>query len=178
MEYSPPAEKNMIYDAIHNGNGAITKSWFDDAGAVINLKENAINISNTRPIADNILAMIISPRLERRSTETTDANAVSIAPKYIFESSQPGVHQHKLPPLVRIVLVAIDERSAQQLEATSGSSGAPPFGTDINAAISSQESAANLNNAIDALILTLKAKRVNYRVFSATVQIRASKWNT
>lgn len=167
MEFSPPAEKNTIYSAAP-GN------WYADAGAPIDKKESAVNVSMTRPVADNILLLVISPRREPLAGEVEGPSGpTQIAPAYEYNSSATGATKNLLPPLVRVVLVAIDEKSAERLDETSGSPGTPPFGGALSAPFGV---AAKLDGEINALVETLRTQRVNYRVFSATVQLRGAKW--
>lgn len=180
MEYSPPAEKNKIYSVAHGVNGEVTGNWYADATDRFNDKETALNVSKTRPIADNILALIISPRLEKQVS--TAVLPTSIAPSYAYNSANiasptvnsPQGTQHLLPPLVKLVLVAIDERSAQRLAEQSGTETAPPFGVNLSTPF--QAASALEISEVPALVKILAAKRVNYRIFSATVSIRGSKW--
>lgn len=190
MEYSPPAEKNKIHSLTPNASGAVDGGWFTDAGAAMSITETATNISATRPVADNILTLLISPRREPTAAEATSgsketaAGPTSIAPAYAYNSAQivgatttatQGT-QNLLPPLVRVVLVAIDEKSADRLDqqnATGGSGGTPPFGNTLSTPFTQ---AYQLDTEIAALVKILSAKGVNYRVFSATVQLRGAKW--
>lgn len=167
MEYSPPAEENTIYSA-SPGN------WFTDAGAPLNPEESAVDVSTTRPVADNILLLLISPRREPVAGEAEGPDGpTKIAPAYAYNSSSAGATKNLLPPLVRVVLVAIDEKSAERLDQVSGSSGAPPFEGALNSPFGL---AHQLDQEISTLVETLRTQRVNYRVFSATVQLRGAKW--
>jgi uncharacterized protein (TIGR02599 family) len=191
MEYSPPAEKNSIYSLPKSASGTVSGNWFADAGAKMRKDETATNISTTRPVADNILMLIISPRREPTAAEATAGSKESasgptaIAPSYTYDSTQivgatttatQGT-QNLLPPLVRVVLVAIDEKSADRLDQQKGTGGTgggtPPFGDTLNTPFSQ---AYQLDTEIAALVKILSAQNVNYRVFSATVQLRGAKW--
>lgn len=174
MEYSPPAEKNVIYTLPTGAAGTVTGKFYADAGAPLEADETAVNISTTRPVADNILTLIISPRREPKAGEAEGANGpTEIASDYQYNSSATGPTQNLLPPLIRVVLVAIDEKSAERLAETSGSPNTPPFGTSLSTPFTQ---AYQLDDEIKALVATLQAQRVNYRVFSATVQLRGAKW--
>ncbi len=186
MEYSPPAEKNLIYPA--GATGTVTKSWFAGAGVSSSASASTTTIPVTRPVADNIVALIISPRRELKSTENADTaetqvkGPTEIASDYKYDSTvvnlpttgSPQGTQHLLPPLIRVVLVAIDERSAKQMELFSGSSGSPPLGNDVNASLSK---AYELETELADLVSKLQQRKLNYRVFSATVQLRGAKWS-
>jgi len=179
MEYSPPAEKNLIYTT---GTATTGTSWYGNAGAEMATDENPENLSLTRPVADNILTLIISPQLER-AIAIGGAEPTRIASKFAYDSSVistsiPGLGvqgtQHLLPPLVRVVLVAIDERSAQRLsEAAGEESDQPPFGSELNIF----QNAAELDDNLEDIKKTLSEKRVNFRIFSATIQLRGAKWS-
>lgn len=180
MEFSPPTEENLVYNSM-GANGVASNSWFSGAAAqpnAINVgSENALNVGVTRPIADNILALIISPRQDTQTNQT--ASATVIAPRYSYDSTvvalstanSPQGTQNLLPPLVKIVLVAIDERSAERLSEQNGSS--PPFGTSLTAPFNNANQLESTE--IPNLIKYLASQNVNYRLFSATVQIRSSK---
>lgn len=191
MEYSPPTELNTIYSAALQVAGnpaqAMPRNWFEARAGVSPRaagQKEAGAAMLTRPVADNIVALIISPRREMRSAQEVEgaSGPTQIAPSYFYDSSArdnigyapaPQGTQHLLPPLVKIVLVAIDERSADMLSQTSGGS-TPPLSTMVS---SSLTRAQNLDSEVDEIVRQLRQKRVNYRVFSATIQLRGSKWS-
>lgn len=186
MEYSPPAEKNIIYSLPQpTGTNIYSKAWFADAGAAFNVNETALNQTATRPVADNILTLIISPRREPKTAGEAESPSgpTQIANSYVYDSSSLGVTsssspqgtRHLLPPLVRVVLVAIDERSAERLSEASGTSTSPPFGDNLNTPFTS---AHNLDAEVQQLVTTLNEKKVNYRIFSSTIQLRGAKWSS
>lgn len=186
MEYSPPAENNLIYPA--GASGTVTKSWFSGAGVTSGSSSGSSVIPVTRPVADNIVALIISPRREMKSSEqaaTADTLAngtTEIATNYAYDSTlvnlptaaSPQGTQNLLPPLIRVVLVAIDERSAKQLEVFNGSAGSPPLGSDVGQSLNK---AYELESELADLVSKLQQRKLNYRVFSATVQLRGAKWS-
>jgi uncharacterized protein (TIGR02599 family) len=173
MEFCPPAEKNLIYDTTGDDN-----NWYEAAGAPMldQEEENPLNQSLNRPVADNIISLIISPRNES-SVESINKNLE-------FNSREVGTTagiqgtQHLLPPMLKIVLVAIDERSAERLAGVDGNS-APPLSDELGPYHQKADtgSDADLEAALRDLKTALVAKRVNYRVFSTTVQIRGAKWS-
>lgn len=192
MEYSPPAEKNQIFSLPAPTDGTVPEGWHVDAGGQIEADaETAASIGATRPIADNIIMLIISPRREFRSVATdglskdsNDDNTVDIAPTYAFNSNStsgsssafPQGNQFLLPPLVRVVLVAIDEKSAERISFEQGGDSSPPFGASLQSPFNSSP-AADLDTSIGQVVEILNSRRINYRVFSATVQLRGAKWS-
>lgn len=170
MEFSPPAERNQIYSAEPG-------RWFTDAGADKD-GETVVERNLTRPVADNILTLIISPQLEKPPGRST-VEVTKIAPQYAYDSLVTGTTtagsqgtQHLLPPLVRVVLVAIDERSAERLVGIE-ETGQPPFDDELSAFTN----ANRLDSDIARLEEVLRNLRINYRVFSAVIPLRASKWS-
>jgi uncharacterized protein (TIGR02599 family) len=96
MEYSPTAEMNRIYDStlrplVNQQTGTNNgKRWFNEgANAVLNSlvkdKEKVETRAFTRPVAENILALVISPQVE--TTGNTSAAPYSIAPQYLYDST-------------------------------------------------------------------------------------------
>lgn len=177
MEFCPPAERNLIY----SGD---TGDWYQSAGAALDTDENPTVQSLTRPIADNILTLIISPQAEK-----TQSGPVPtwIAPAFAYNSltnntGSGGIGvtqgtQHQLPPYVRVVLVAIDERSAERLVAAGSSSSSPPLGSSLDTPFTGPTAAENLDSNLLELSNTLREQKLNFRIFSTTVAIRASKWS-
>lgn len=180
MEYSPPAEMNSIYAAATAADGRIASTWFDKAGSTATSSSSgaAATIPITRPVADNIIALIVSPRREPRDNleQEGPTGPTQIAPLYSYDSSNPGPAQHLLPPMVKIVLIAIDDKSAIRLEELSGGSAStPPLGDTINPILAD---AAQLDAQVAQIVAMLQTQKLNYRVFTATVPLRGSKWST
>ena len=187
MEYSPPAEQNLIYS-----DPATKSAWMNRAGIPLQRGETALNRSLTRPVADNIIALVISPMIDSAATGAVAAggtrSSTRIAENFEYDSEQIRLEnqlglgqqgtQYLLPPLVRVVLVAIDETSADRLSQTSGDAGTPPFGTQISDMITGRP-ATQLNQTLEEIGKLLRQQyRVNYRIFSATVSLRGAKWST
>lgn len=172
MEFSPPAEKNTIYN---DDKG----QWFASAGIETTTEENPENRGLTRPIADNIVAMAILPQIE--DNPAGNANSV-FETKLSYDSliSDAGSgqgNQHRLPPLVKVILVAIDERSADRLSQAGGGE-TPPFGTEVSSILNGDGMRTDINSAMEDIAKILRERRVNYRVFSATVALRGAKWSS
>ncbi|TDU71152.1 uncharacterized protein (TIGR02599 family) [Prosthecobacter fusiformis] len=178
MEFSPPAEKNLIYDE----NDKL--KWFQQAGAPIPNEETPIERGFTRPIADNIVALIISPQVETAAALAGTADGTAAATYqsvYSYDSAGeliplPEDDRHRLPPLVKVVLVAIDERTADRLS-QEGTPGTPPFGNDIADLIGGDDNEVDVNETVEAIAAKLRERRINYRIFSSTVSLRGAKWS-
>lgn len=188
MEFSPPAEKNLIYPAATptpNNNPVASSDWFAQAGVLNNSDETPTERGLTRPIADNIVALIIAPQIETAANQQGNANNSDDAFNFSFkyDSAEKGNgtgeqgNQHRLPSLVKVVLVAIDERTADQLSQR-GDASSPPFGSDISSLVNPDNGEVNLNQRLENIAKVLSEKRVNYRIFSATVPLRGAKWSS
>lgn len=171
-EYRPPAEQNAIY---------ISKpgEWFQTAATgVISDADSIDKPSHSRPIAENIIALIISPEVTADDAALKSTQPWSIAPKYAYDSTElanettdnPQGTQHMLPPRVLVTLVAIDESSARNL-ADRNPEGMPQLVPE-GAFTQRQDYAADMAS----LEAALKAQQLNYRVFSSTITLRNSKW--
>lgn len=170
-EYRPPAERNAVY-----ANAG--SDWFSNAASqVVTSSETASIPSYSRPVAENIVALVISPRVTKADAELTARDPEWIAPNYAYDSksaagatsSNPQGTQHLLPPMLQVTLVAVDEASAARL-VEDGSTAALVPATAFKAC-------RNFEPDLAALETALIARKANYRVFSATVALRNSKWN-
>jgi uncharacterized protein (TIGR02599 family) len=176
MEYCPPAEFNQVYNLTSQAaEGSEVKAWYTSAlQTTAGSSGNQNNpLATTRPVADNVVAIIISPRREMSSNDQgiEGSAARAFAPAYAFDSRTHPTLRHLLPPVVRIVLVAIDEASSQRLSVPGSSD--PPFSNPIKL-VSAEQMGAEIESFVTN---ELQPKRVNYRVFSASVALRASKFS-
>ncbi len=170
MEYLPPAEENQIYN---DGD----EERYNDEDPVYDKWYNYQMDEFTHPLADNIIALIISPR-ESVVDAGSDSEASRIAPAYSYNSNKPnprfnGNPPQQVPPLVKVTMVAIDEASAIRFDR----GGAQP--QEVASAVSGKfENTSEFSKDLEALEQSLRDSDVNYRVFSSMVPIRSSKWST
>lgn len=164
MEYAPPTERNIIYD---DSSADQQSDWFRDDIATY-----------SRPIADNVVTLIFSPKRPVADDPTKDPR--DIAPEYVYDSAVPpgsdnssGAQAHVLPPAVEIVMVVIDEGSAGRLAEESGVT--PPQKLKMGGFTQANE--RQFRSDLERLEEDLVAAKVNFRIFTATVTMRNSKWN-
>lgn len=179
MEYSPPAETNRIYsDGFRPADTNNSSAWFErDATAAIMSSETGTDRSPARPIAENIIALIISPRLSPKEVGSVDPT--SIARYYDYDSTKvdnitaqsPQGTQHLIPPLLEVTMVALDGPSAEKLEAQTHTAN---FLNDARAPFTN---ASSYEEDIQSLERELINRRLNFRVFRATIPMRSSKWS-
>jgi uncharacterized protein (TIGR02599 family) len=182
MEFSPPAEKNLIYPATTAApTGANTSiAWYEQAGVEMDTNATTINQNLTRPIADNIVALIVAPQVEVPGAGAGN-QFESVFNYDSVDDTDPSPtrqgNQHRLPSLVKVILIAIDEGSADRLS-QNGSPQSPPFDTLISEELEKEDAARNLNATMTNVANIMADKRVNYRIFSATVSMRGAKWGS
>lgn len=156
MQFLQPSEQMTVYSAAGSG-------WFTSA-----LSSNSAPIEQLAP---NIIALVLLPR---KSTGDAAQPASSlISTNYEYDSragSGPtqAATQNQLPPLVEVVLVAIDERSARRIEDEHLQIPSAPFSQD----------AQKLDDDLGTLETFLNQNRLVYRVFRTTVPLHNSKWSS
>jgi uncharacterized protein (TIGR02599 family) len=186
MQLTQPAERLAIYDpagTADKGYTAYTK-WFNDALAVPPRGAPSANRPDARPIADNIIALIIQPR--RSPAESS----VLLAPEYAYDSRNSGtggvysstpadtrkLHRHQLPPFVQVTMVALDETSAVRL--AKGNQAPDLVSTSaVGGGFSGFTDAAKFQEDLALLEKSLSEKGLVYRVFTTNVHIRGAKWS-
>jgi uncharacterized protein (TIGR02599 family) len=202
MEYSPTAEMNRIYDStlrplvdredgINNG-----KRWFNEGNtaalsSVVQDQEKVATRAFTRPVAENILALVISPQLE--TTGNTSSAPYSIAPQYLYDSTlvtNPGASasstnpqgtQHLLPPILKVTMIALDEKSGEFLSRSENNT---MRGEVLTAVAGKFQNAAEFTTDLDGtpeqpgvLEALLLEKKLNYRVFTTTIALKQARWS-
>lgn len=193
MEYSPTAEKNRIYDTTLRPITSHSMEWYQDVltTEVKNAQETTLTRAFTRPIAENIIALVISPQVE--VTGNTSVTPYSIAPQYLYDSTlkiNPGATpvnaspqgtQHLLPPLLKVSMVALDERSGEFLSREENSQ---MRGQLLQSISNLLQNAASLTTELDGtngdvgtLPALLIAQKLNYRIFSTTIPMKQARWS-
>ena len=191
MEFLPPTEKNNIYtltSGSSQANNYNKKAWYQP---LVDAVPAANTPANYHPIAENIVALIITPRLsqedEKEVKGTTISDESPLAPNYDYDSA-PGAASdsrysdsrlnptNQLPPILQVTMVAIDEASAIRLNF--GPTSADIFGVSTRFTKGSDYSKDLLQSSgTGSLEAALIGKSVNYRIFSTNVTIRGAKWS-
>lgn len=195
MEFVQPSENLGTYGytaGLSGGKPVATtyqgKEWF----------KTAVNTapSPSRPVADNIVALIITPRLSKRDEQEvkgsgSETDSSPLAPRYSYDSAlnlnsgQTGGDgrvnpKNQLPPVLQITMVAIDELSAERLNLTESSADIFALqGKFKDTSKYTSDLVVQPGAAPDASLENmLIAKKVNYRIFTTNVPIRAAKWSS
>lgn len=189
MEMMAPSSKLQTYrftsglgiDSQPKGKTYTGRQWFQ------NIANSAA--PETHVLAENIVALILHPELSSQDKaeliKTQGASAgAELAENYLYDTTVSRSNRFlnskdQLPPVMRVTMVAIDEASAQRLNLTGNSEEifglqekfqrANMFRQDLHLDPLSSED-ASLENKLVAL-------KVNYRVFTTAVPIRAAKWS-
>ncbi|PTY03571.1 hypothetical protein DB346_06795 [Verrucomicrobia bacterium LW23] len=136
--------------------------------------------SQARPVAENIVAAVF---WARRAKEDSDGKAPLTA-NYTYDtksylSGGNAVSRNQLPPVVEVLLVAIDEPSAMRLEAKYAGT-APllqPGALFATAPDPGGGGSSPLSDDLKKLTDFLTAESLNFRVFTTSIQIRQSKFS-
>jgi uncharacterized protein (TIGR02599 family) len=186
-------ELGQDYDGLVNNILASTAGWKRPLWMKEGLKRdssgsgNAAKFNYASPLADNIVALIILPKKAVKDrVKATRLN--ELAPGFEYDSwrvltkdTTEGLanasRDNLLPPIVQVVMIAIDEPSAIRANYTPAN---PPKWTkdlfqDPVATSSEDRFLAEIQKLEDNL--QKDSSRINYRVFSTDVVIRGSKWS-
>lgn len=214
MEVAQTSEQNGVYQSTNVVDPASAlplfnydKTWI--SAMALNYRVGPSGQTNRHVLADNVLLLIIRPKLAPededrvaadlgRSWNTVTDRGSLIAPKYVYDSRswEPGytglgvtannaqnralmekVIMNRLPPIVEVVMVAVDERSALRLADKYGGAGgmtAPfvdgglkalvGFGTTFQDATRYDDDLATLEDGLNGLGL-------NYRLFRTELRL-------
>lgn len=156
MQFLQPSEQMTVYSSTGS-------AWFTTP-----LTSNSAPIEQLAP---NIIAMVVLPR--KSTGDASQPTNSLISSNYEYDSragsgSTQAITQNQLPPLVEVVLVAVDERSARRIEDEH---------LQIPSGLFSQDS-QKLEDDLGSLESFLNQNRLVYRVFRTTVPLHNSKWSS
>ncbi len=150
--------------------------------------------------ADNVIALIVIPKLaekDRVSGTTPDPNQLELAPNYDYDSlrilsggTQSNLdgdsldntaRDNLLPPIVQVTMIAVDEASMVRWGPTatnvpSWTKGLFNQCKTVDDFVRDLSGAPGTPGGLEKVLRDDPAK-INYRVFSTDVVIRASKWS-
>ncbi len=183
MELMEPSDQMTLYQYTSGRNslGLLkcslykTREWFTNPLA---------NRSNSHVLAENIIALVILPKLSGQE----DSTGTKLSPDYSYDSSKTDKNdsavvnadtnwKNQLPPVLQVTMVAVDETSFKRLQ--SGTA-APALGLDslFKVAGSLTDPAQNgYAKDLKTLEATLQSQKLNYRIFTSNVIVKAAKWS-
>ena len=174
MELMEPAESLSLYSLeVAGGGNSIynATTWFTNPLP-----------NKSRVLAENIIALILLPRLSPQE----DTTGAKLAPSYTYDSTSAGPNgstasyntKNQLPPVVQITMVAVDESSFSRLQGNITTM--PSLGIDaLFTSVGDTEDSSKPGYAKDLKTLetTLQSRKLNYRIFTANVSINGAKWS-
>lgn len=192
MEVRQSSEANAIYSSTCELDSSGLPASNYDLRWVNDL--DLATVTNRHVLADNVILLFFLPKLSSGEEKLYGApgDGSYLSPLYQFDSRswEAGYNgaaaalpltRNRLPPIVEVVMVAIDERSAARLEERFGSGGKGPL---ENATVRGQlgldsgfQNATSLhgdNGDLARLEKGLDALGVNYRIFQTEVRLRPS----
>lgn len=166
-EWQAPAENLTIYTKTSGATSYDSASWIDLS-------------TNSRVLAENVIALVVLPKL----ASDEDPTGATLSPDYFYDSrtlKTSDLSRNQLPPLVQVVMVAIDEKSALRL--------AEKYGTQPPPLVPSTlfRSSSDLTSDLDRLEKILTAAPgneanntipLNYVIFNSQISIRGAKWSS
>lgn len=174
MEFVQPSEEVAIYQKTVP---AFSLTMPGQAGPSAGSWQTAAleaSPAGVRPLCRNVVALILLPAL------SPEDNVTELAPQFNYDSeassaASPVNSYSQLPPVVKVVLYAIDEASAQRLGAQGGAMPELYDGLFANAA-------SLYPNGLDPGDLgrfeaNLEARHLNFRRFETVVELPQSRWS-
>lgn len=181
MEMTQPSEQLTVYQ---NNGPTHQNDWFANYA-----------ISNSRIIAENVIALVLLPKLP----PSQDTQGVVLAPTYNYDSRVAvdssadtytisgtstinGTRHAQLPPIMHVVMIVIDETSAARIQ---GSGTTPPHAIDFHS-VDLFKDATKLDGDIQKVEdicnavpgnLTGNTVHLTHRVFNTDIIMRDAKWS-
>jgi uncharacterized protein (TIGR02599 family) len=191
MEVAQPAERNGIYEStceLDPSTGLAKYAYdLDWLKKLILVTPTDSTPLEKQPLAENIITMALLPRL----SPAQSTNPAELTSDYSYDSrawepssskSEDSRHRNQLPPLIELIVVAIDEPSAQKLAQLYGGAdgSSPPFADGSVRSKVDLDTLFKDPTKLEADILTLEdglnKLKVSYRIFRTTVAMHGAKW--
>ena len=191
MELIEPSDALTIYNDTSgqqtSPSAQASKSWWYNAK---DWYQTPYNNGDYYPIADNIVALAFLPMVapQNATSPAPDGTSTNLAPTYIYDTAPPTagapitgpapVNQpitNALPPLVYVLMIAVDEKSFSAYEARAGNTGTIPTDLGIDPATGTPlfVDATKLQSDIGTVTSALQSKHIKYRVFSSIIPLTA-----
>ena len=182
MEFAPPSENFALYRYTSGALNGIARSVTYKGSDWI--RTNSYTDGVVRPLVDNVIALVITPRLARVEEaafgRTEDLSP--LAPDFRYDSTKthadPRLNpRNQLPPVVEVTMVAIDEKSAARLNLTSADWDLFSVAQKFKRTEQLTEDLSLESTSGGSLEQELVRRKVAYRVFTTNVHLRGAKWS-
>jgi uncharacterized protein (TIGR02599 family) len=198
MQFIQPSEQNGVYN--YSLSSTPPSDWF-----VTPIAATATYATDVRIVANNIIALVIWPKATDTGNDTLTTNYAydsrlglnsgAAVPSTTWVPGSTGtiglqpLQMNQCPPIIRIAMVAIDEPSAKTLTVNasglSGSLTAAYSQSNLTDTPTATEFANPQNFDNDLLYYQYGPKglasikpRLNFRVFTSTIVVKASRFST
>ena len=163
-EWLQPAEELALYNGAAKAAAESQREWFLENILHPDRKKNAA------VLAENVIGLILMAEYPKASPDT----GFELTYAYDSRSATSSAMQHQLPPKIKVLMVVIDEPSAIQLAEKYGDT--PPPITPETGWFSDP---AKYQHDLEEWEKKLKAAKptVNYRIYTATVDLFSAKWS-
>lgn len=183
MEMMQPSESLSLYNYTA-GNPGLTssgtngKNWFTDP--------LGISPAPVHVLAENIIALILLPKLSPGDQAAGSYTDGSLAPTYTYDSTLSGSgttdanlnSRSQLPPIFTVTMVAADEATFNRFQGASTTMPSIGLNTLFQTVGDTKDvSMPGFAQDLQTLQNTLTAKHINYRVFTTNVSLKAAKWS-
>jgi uncharacterized protein (TIGR02599 family) len=198
MEFREDATKLTVYKIKSRGRDKdVNDNWFTQPIAVTD---------GTRPahiVAENIITLVLRPRLAANDEAARKANPAIgtqyqlLSPTFTYDSKKFSNYDsatlpptalpnqinpfNQLPPVVEVVMVALDENSAQRLALSAND----PRKLDLDQITDGLFQQADLLESHDnqvgdlsTLESRLQDRKLGFRIFTSNVSIRGARWSS
>lgn len=169
MQGFEPTENLEIYKT------ASAIPWFADIS-----NGNKIVNSAVTPLADNVIALVVWPRLSLQEDENGDALTKNFGydSKYNATTVPQPRTAAQLPPTVQVSMISISEGAAIRLNMDAPGSGwkAPP--SKMEDILKDRfDDVAQYADDLAAVSDALSLEKIEFEVFNMSVTLREAKWN-
>lgn len=180
MEMMEPSESLTLYkEQLAAGGNTLysSRTWFT--------KPFNASPRPARVVAENIVALVLLPKLspdDQRAGKYTDG---SLAPGYLYDSTATNSDRnlnprHQLPPVIHVTMVAVEETSFNQFQKSATTMPTSWFsGLFTSPGDTTDPTKSGLAKDLQTLETTLQKIKpaLNYRVFSTNVSLKGAKWS-
>ncbi|WP_113961267.1 Verru_Chthon cassette protein C [Roseimicrobium gellanilyticum] len=183
MEFRQPTEKLALYGVVPDPKGgSMPVPWVEaqtGRDALYQWFRDSLEV-DSQPVAENVLAVLIQP-VWPATTGKTGAS-IDAAANYLYdtrryqwpETSTEAIHsRHQLPPVLRLTLIALDEREWSAFDTAKADALALELTGLVNNTLF--QKSADYEQDLQRLEAELGQRKLSFRVFSTAVQIPAAK---
>jgi len=168
LQLVEPTEKLSVY----SGGGT---SWFQDSLGTG---------SGVSTVAENVVALVLLPKLSESDQAAGGFDDASLAPNYLYDSTVARAESalnssNQLPPVVFVLMVAIDEASAARMTPVQQSELKTLLdGLFLAAGSASDRSRPGLAKDLATLGEFLASRGIAYQVFQSNIALKSAKWSS